>query len=182
MPKLLRARVAQDEQEERQIRKLAASRHGPADWIMHARMVALSWDGKRVEAIAKEVQCSAQTVHRRRFDAEGIEGLGDRPRSGRPSRLTERERSKLIALASKAPPGRLERQADEFATPDEIEQATRVATAQLNRRATPWIWGCPPKDHRHYRRLFCSRMVCPFFARARIASFNLHSRRPPRGV
>ena len=100
MPKILRARVAQDEQEERQVRKLAASRHGPADWIIHARMIALSWDGERVEAIAKELQCSAQTVRRRlhRFDAEGIAGLGDRPRSGRPSRLTERERSRLIAL------------------------------------------------------------------------------------
>ena len=45
-----------------------------------------------------------------------------------------------------------------FATPTEIEQATRVATAQLNRRATPWIWGRPPKDHRHYRRVFCYRI------------------------
>jgi len=45
-----------------------------------------------------------------------------------------------------------------FATPEEIEQATRVATAQLNRRATSWIWGRPPKDHRHYRRVFCYRI------------------------
>jgi transposase len=114
MPKILRARVAQDEQEERQVRRLAASRHGPADWIIHARMVARSWDGERVEAIAKELQCSAQTVRRRlhRFDAQGIEGLGDRPRSGRPRRLTEAEYSKLIALVSKAPPGHLETQAD----------------------------------------------------------------------
>jgi transposase len=121
MPKILRARVAQDEQEERQIRKLAASRHGPADWIMHARMVVLSWDGKRVETIAKELQCSAQTVRRRlhRFDTEGIEGLGDRPRSGRPSRLTERERSRLIALVRQAPPGRLERYADELRAREE---------------------------------------------------------------
>jgi transposase len=121
MPKILRARAAQDEQEERQVRKLAASRHGPADWIMHARMVARSWDGERVEVIAKELQCSAQTVRRRlhRFDAEGIEGLGDRPRSGRPSRLTEGERSKLIALVRKAPPGRLERQADELVAREE---------------------------------------------------------------
>jgi transposase len=114
MPKILQVRAAQDEQEERQVRKLAASRHGPADWIIHARMVARSWDGQRVEAIAKELQCSAQTVRRRlhRFDAEGIDGLGDRPRSGRPRRLTETERSKLIALARKAPPGHLETQAD----------------------------------------------------------------------
>jgi hypothetical protein len=42
--------------------------------------------------------------------------------------------------------------------PKEIEQATRVATKQLNRRAKPWIWGRPPKHHRHYRRLFCYRI------------------------
>lgn len=35
------------------------------------------------------------------------------------------------------------------ASPKQIEQATRVATAQLNRRARPWVWGRPPKDHRH---------------------------------
>lgn len=121
MPKILHVRAAQDEREERQVRKLAASRHGPADWIMHARVVALSWDGKGVEAIAEIVECSAQTVRRRlhRFDAEGIEGLGDRPRSGRPSRITEMERSKLIALARQAPPGRLERQAEELVARDE---------------------------------------------------------------
>jgi len=45
-----------------------------------------------------------------------------------------------------------------FANPDEIEQATRVATRQLNRRAKPWVWGRPPKDHRQYRRLFCYRI------------------------
>src|SRR5260221_11878124 len=113
MPKTLRVRAAQDEQEEHQVRKLAASRHGPADWIIHARMVVLSWDGKGVETIAKELQCSAQAVRRRlhRFDAEGIEGLGDRPRSGRPSRRTAGERSKLIPLGGKAPPGGVERQA-----------------------------------------------------------------------
>jgi hypothetical protein len=45
-----------------------------------------------------------------------------------------------------------------FANPDEIEQATRITTTQLNRRANPWIWGRPPKDHRHYRRLFSYRL------------------------
>ncbi len=114
MPKILRVRAAQDEREERQVRKLAASRHGPADWIIHARMVVRSWDGERVETIAKDLECSAQTVRRRlhRFHVEGLEGLGDRLRSGRPRRLTEVERSKIIALVRKAPPGRLSTQAD----------------------------------------------------------------------
>jgi transposase len=145
MPKILRARAAQDEQEERQVRKLAASRHGPADWILHARMIALSWDGKLVETIAKELDCSAQTVRRRlhRFDTEGIEGLGDRPRSGRPSRLSERERSRLIAMVRQAPPGRLERYADELRAREEegsaqwsldaLAQAAQQAGIQVKR-------------------------------------------------
>jgi transposase len=114
MPKILRVRTAYDEREEKQVRKLAGSRHGPADWILHARMVARSWDGEQVEAIAKELQCSPQTVRRRlhRLDAEGIEGLGDRPKPGRPRRLTTQDDSRLIALVRQAPPGRLVTQRD----------------------------------------------------------------------
>ena len=114
MPKILRVRAPQDEKEERWVRKLAASRHGPADWIVHALMVAKSWDGQRVEAIAKELDCSPQTVRRRlhRFDAEGIEGLGDRPKAGRPRRLTTADDSTIIALVRKEPPGRLVTQRD----------------------------------------------------------------------
>src|SRR5215470_6345364 len=109
MPKTLRVRAATDEKEERWVRKMAASRHGPADWIFHARMVVRSWDGERVEAIAEELQCSPQTVRRRlhRFDEQGIEGLGDHPKSGRPRRLTAEDDSKLIALVRENPPGRL---------------------------------------------------------------------------
>jgi transposase len=109
MPKILRARPAQNEQEERQVRKLAASRHGPADWIVHARMVAKSWEGERVEEIARALHCSPQTVRRRlhRFDTEGFEGLGDRLRPGRPRRLTHADDSALIALVRTVPPGRL---------------------------------------------------------------------------
>lgn len=42
-----------------------------------------------------------------------------------------------------------------FANPSEIDLARRVATAQLNVRAKPWVWGRPPAAHRHRRRAFC---------------------------
>ena len=115
MPKILRVRAAHDEKEEQWVRKLAASRHGPADWIFHAQIVVRSWEGERVEAIATDLECSPQTVRRRlhRFDAEGIEGLGDRPRSGRHRRLSVNDDSKLIALVHLPPPGRLLMQGDE---------------------------------------------------------------------
>ena len=108
LPKILRVRAAHDEKEEQWVRKLAASRHGPADWIFHAKIVVRSWDGVRVEAIATDLECSAQTVRRRlhRFDVQGIEGRGDRPRSGRPRRLSVDDDSKLIALVHLPPPGR----------------------------------------------------------------------------
>ena len=42
-----------------------------------------------------------------RFNTEGIDGLGDRPGAGRKPRITEDERSKIIALVAKDPPGKL---------------------------------------------------------------------------
>ena len=41
-----------------------------------------------------------------------------------------------------------------FADPGEIAQATEVATAQLNARARPWVWGRPPPPPRPRRRRF----------------------------
>jgi hypothetical protein len=41
-----------------------------------------------------------------------------------------------------------------FAGPGEIARATRAATAQLNARARPWIWGGPQSKPRFYRRRF----------------------------
>jgi transposase len=108
MPKLLRARLPRDTTEERQVRKLAGSRHAPGDWIRRARMVARSWDGLRTGAIATELGCHQETVRERlaRFNAAGLDGLGDRPGAGRKPRLTEAERSTLVALARGTPPGR----------------------------------------------------------------------------
>jgi transposase len=108
MPKLLRARPPLDAKEERQVRKLAGSRHAPGDWIRRARMVARSWDGLRTSAIAAELRCHQETVRKRltRFTAEGLDGLGDRPGPGRKPRLPEAERSTLVALARSIPPGR----------------------------------------------------------------------------
>jgi transposase len=108
MPKLLHARAPADAEEERKVRKLAGSRHAPADWIMRARMIVASWDGARTGAIAAQLGCHMQTVRERfaRFNAEGLDGLGDRPGAGRKRRITEMQRGRIIALARSVPPGR----------------------------------------------------------------------------
>jgi transposase len=109
VPKLLYARTPEDAEEERKIHKLSRSRHAPADWIFRARIISLSWRGLRTAEIAEELGCHPKTVRKRlhRFNALGIDGLGDRPGSGRKPRLTEEERSRIIALVAKDPPGKL---------------------------------------------------------------------------
>jgi transposase len=108
MPKLLFARPPLDAVEERKIRKLAGARHAPADWIRRAQMITLSWDGLRVPAIAAALGCSQKAVRYRlaRFAADGLDGLGDRPGAGRKPRISQDQRSQLIALVASPPPGR----------------------------------------------------------------------------
>jgi transposase len=121
MPKLLRARPPRDALEEQQVRKLAGSRHAPGDWIQRARMIVRSWEGLRVSAIASELRCHPQTVRERlvRLNAEGVDGLGDRPGSGRKPRLTEAERSTLVALARSTPPGQPQQWPDGSLEPED---------------------------------------------------------------
>jgi transposase len=113
VPKYLRARAPLDDGEAGKVRKLAGARHAPADWIERARIIALSWDGLDVPEIAAQVGCHENTVRRwlHRFNDSGIDGLGNRPGCGRKRRITEAERSQVIALARSVPPGQLARDA-----------------------------------------------------------------------
>jgi len=113
VPKFLRARPPLDDGEDRKIRRLAGARHAPADWSERARIIALSWDGLAVPAIAGQLGCHPNKVRRwlHRFNAAGVDGLGDRPGAGRRRRITEAQRSAIIAMARSEPPGRLARDA-----------------------------------------------------------------------
>ncbi|HEX5302083.1 MAG TPA: helix-turn-helix domain-containing protein [Streptosporangiaceae bacterium] len=130
MPKFVRARPPLDDGEARKIRRLAGARHAPGDWIERARIITLSWDGLAVPAIAAETGRHENTVRRwlHRFNAVGLDGLGDRPGAGRKRRITEVQRSAIIALARSVPPGRLDRD-----TAGELSRTTRTG-----RRSGPW--------------------------------------------
>ncbi|WP_427019415.1 helix-turn-helix domain-containing protein (plasmid) [Pseudarthrobacter sp. P1] len=116
--------------EERRIRRLAGARPAPAGWILRARMVTGSWAGKPVSTIAADLGCHTETVRERlhRFNAEGLDGLGDKPICGRPPRLGEDARSRIIALAGQPPPGRPVRgAAGELAAAQETGPGNRPA-------------------------------------------------------
>jgi transposase len=146
VPKYLRAREPHDDSEARRIRRLAGARHAPADWIERARIIALSWDGLGVPAIAAQIGCHENTVRRwlHRFNAAGLDGLGNRPGVGRKRRITEAQRSRIIALARSLPPGQLAREAaGELSADDErgpaqwtldtLAQAARDAGIEVGR-------------------------------------------------
>jgi transposase len=84
----------------------------------------LSWDGAQVGQIAAQLGCHPRTVYRwlHRFNTGGIDDLGDLPRSGRPRRLSELDRGRVIALVGSDPPGRLMRQPDGTLAADDEQQ------------------------------------------------------------
>ena len=140
MPKILRARPPHDDGEDRKVRKLAGARHAPADWIERARIVTLSWDGLGVPVIAEQLGCHPKKARcwLHRFNAAGIDGLGNRPGVGRKRRITEAQRSAIIAMARSEPPGRLARDgAGELSAGDERGPAqwTLDTLAQVARDA-----------------------------------------------
>jgi transposase len=129
MSRLVVARSALDSVERAKVEKLAVARLAPRDWVMRARIVVLSWSGLAVPEIAGRVGCHARTVRSwlHRFNDGGVAGLGDRVRPGRPRRLSEDERSRIVALVKSVPPGRLRYEpADERLVREDEESTAAV--------------------------------------------------------
>ena len=92
-------------EEQAAIRRLAHARTEPARSVERARIIELALQGHRVPAIARHLGLSEPTVRRwlKRFNAEGVEGLADRPRPGCPPTYTPEEVGKVIAAALTPP-------------------------------------------------------------------------------
>ena len=100
VPKLLRLRgLSADEEQE--IARLARSRIAPVRLVERARIIELARQGMRAPAITAETGIAAVVVRRwiDRFNAQGLAGLADAPRSGRPARYTAEEVGELIAAS-----------------------------------------------------------------------------------
>ena len=77
-------------EEEAELRRRAASRTLPARAVERAKMIMLLRDGERVPVVAGRLGVGADVVRGwlKRFNAAGLDGLQDRPRSGRPATYT----------------------------------------------------------------------------------------------
>ena len=83
----------------------ARSRRGAHRDVVRARIVLAAAAGTPNAAIAAELGISIDTARtwRKRFAADGVAGLVDRPRSGRPRRFTPVQVAQLKALACTLP-------------------------------------------------------------------------------
>jgi transposase len=88
-------------EEQSALEKLARSRTAPAREVERAQIILLASRGKRVPAIARDREVTEITVRTwlKRFNAAGLAGLQDRPRSGRPVTYQPEQVSEVIATA-----------------------------------------------------------------------------------
>src|SRR5262245_58176848 len=93
-------------EEAAKVERLARSQTAPVRLARRDWVVKLSAEGATAPAIARRLGMSEKMARQwvERFNAEGPEGLDDRPRAGRPRAYDERERGRVIAKARGLPP------------------------------------------------------------------------------
>jgi len=89
------------------LERLAYSRIAPARQVERARIVWQAHQGRPVAAIAEHLRINPQTVRDclKRFVAEGLPGLDDRLRSGKPPTYTPELAGAVVAAALRNPQG-----------------------------------------------------------------------------
>jgi transposase len=87
--------------ERTELQRRAQSRTEPARVVERARIVWAVHQGERGPAVARRLGLGVDVVRKwvRRFNAEGVRGLADRPRSGRPVTYSTEQVAQVLATA-----------------------------------------------------------------------------------
>jgi len=88
------------------LERWAGARAAERRLVDRARIVLLAGEGRPAAEIAERVGCGLETAKRwrRRYERQGLDGLRDLPKSGRPLTHDQEARARLIALACTRPP------------------------------------------------------------------------------
>src|SRR3712207_4499216 len=87
------------------VQKLAHSRTAPAHRVQRAQIIWRASRGESASGIATRVGLDGETVRKRirRFNAEGLDALKDKYRSGRPPTYTPEQTATVIGTALTKP-------------------------------------------------------------------------------
>jgi transposase len=91
---------------ERKLRQIIAAGTGPQRLVLRARIILAAAAGDPNAKIARDLGCSENTARewRNRFAGQGIPGIFDKPRSGRPEIHGPSVRLLIVATATPVPP------------------------------------------------------------------------------
>lgn len=94
------------ETDRKALEQLARSRTGEARMVERAKIILKCLEGEHVHKIAKDLNVRPNTVieWRRRFEKDGIDGLKDRPRSGKPATYGAEFRRQVLSTLELPPP------------------------------------------------------------------------------
>jgi transposase len=105
VPRTSRYRIELTAEERRELERRAQTPTLPFRDAQRARLILYAAEGLPDQQIAVRVDCHPEVVSRwrRRFCEEGIEGLQDRPRAGRPRRFPPEQVAEVVAVACELP-------------------------------------------------------------------------------
>jgi len=138
--------VVLSKQEEEQLKSISSSRSLPFGLVTRAKIIIMSAQGETNKAIAEKLDYSPQSVSlwRKRFLEQGIQGLHDELRPGRPRSISDEQVAELIhkTLQTK-PKGR-------------THWTTRsmAGDIQISHQTVQRIWnafGVQPHRQRHFK-------------------------------
>lgn len=94
------------DRQRQELRQIARSHTAPAGLSRRARAVLLMAENLPGVEVAERTGYSPVQISRIRasFARDGLDGLRDRPRSGRPATITSRKIARIVALSLKPPP------------------------------------------------------------------------------
>jgi putative transposase len=133
-------------EQEEQLKGMSASRSLPAGLVMRARIILMSAGGESNLAIATRLRLSQATVGqwRRRFVAQGISGLHDELRPGRPRTISDERVARLVRKTLESKP-----QNGTHWSIRQIAEHTRVSKSTVHRI---WqVFGLEPHRQKHFK-------------------------------
>jgi transposase len=130
-------------EEEAEIRRLAVSRKAPHRLVQRAKVIAALLDNSKLHATQAGLQAGFSGRQSgvnwvKRFNEEGLAGLEDKPKAGRPPTHDQKVRSELVSLALQRP--------DTLGYPFKLWTLERLQTAFQERQgvhlsdSTIWEW------------------------------------------
>jgi transposase len=127
------------------LEKIIARASAPQYLVLRAKIVLAAWRGGSNAQIARDLRVCVDTVRtwRRRFRRQGIPGLFDRPRSGRPPIYGLGEQLLIVATVTQVPP-EVDAQWTHRGIAEHLHARVGISASQIGRI----LASCDVKPHR----------------------------------